>query len=455
MSKPELSPRDNFGTKIGIIAAAAGSAIGLGNIWKFPYITGVYGGAAFLFVYLGFILVIGLPIMLSEFIIGRKSGRNAFGAFKALAPRTPWKFVGLMGVGAAFMILAFYGVIAGWSLEYIVKSITDQFQGKNPEEMTNMFSNFQESVFGPIAYQLFFMILTAAIVITGIKRGIEKYAKILMPLLIIIIIILDIKALSLDGAKEGLRFLFYPDFSKLTAEGVLSALGHAFFTLSLGMGTIITYGSYINKKNNLIHTAIQVTAADTIIAIMAGVAIFPAVFAFGIQEDSGPGLIFITLPNVFKLMPGGFFFAILFFVFLAIAALTSSISILEVAVAYFSEELKIKRNVATVLATVSIGILGVLCSLSMGIFKEYTIFGLNFFDLLDWIASNMLLPLGGLFIALFVGWYLRRKKVLEEISQGGSISAFFLNGFLFLVKILAPLAIAIVFLQGIGILKFN
>jgi len=332
MGKIDPSQRDNFGSKIGVIAAATGSAIGLGNIWKFPYITGVYGGGAFLFVYLGFILAIGLPIMLSEFVIGRKSGRNAFGAFKTLAPKTPWKYVGLMGVAAAFMILAFYGVIAGWSVEYVLKAFTNDFQSKSPQELQSMFTTFQESTFKPVFFQLTFMLATGAIVMIGIKKGIEKYAKILMPILLVIIIILDIKALTLDGAEQGMRFLFYPDFSKLTAEGVLSALGHAFFTLSLGMGTIITYGSYIKKDNNLINTAIQVTVADTVIALLAGIAIFPAVFAFGIEEASGPGLVFITLPNVFELMPGGNFFAILFFVLLTIAALTSSISTLHPAI---------------------------------------------------------------------------------------------------------------------------
>ncbi len=454
MEKLNPTKRDNFGSKLGVVAAAAGSAIGLGNIWKFPYITGVYGGGAFLFVYLGFILAIGLPIMLSEFVIGRKGGRNPFGAFKKLAPNTPWKYVGLMGVAAAFMILSFYGVIAGWSIEYVIKSLGNQFHEKSPAELNTLFSTFQESTITPVLFQLLFMVATGAIVMIGIKKGIEKFSKILMPVLVLIIIILDVKALSLDGAAEGLRFLFYPDFSKLTSEGVLSALGHAFFTLSLGMGTIITYGSYINKKNNLIHTAIQVTVADTVIALLAGIAIFPAVFAFGIEEASGPGLVFITLPNVFELMPGGYFFSILFFVLLTIAALTSSISILEVAVSYFSEELKIKRRNATILATVLISFLGILCSLSMGIMKDVTFFDLNFFDLLDWISANMLLPLGGMFIALFTGWYLGRKKIKDEILHGGYISKFFLNGFLFLVKILAPVAIAVVFLHGIGLISF-
>jgi NSS family neurotransmitter:Na+ symporter len=454
MDKNKLSSRDVFSSKFGVIAAAAGSAVGLGNIWKFPYITGVYGGAAFLFVYLGFIALIGLPVMLSELSIGRKSKRNVFGAFKYLAPGSPWKFVGMLGVAAAVMILSFYGVVAGWSIDYVVKAVSDSFVAKSPGEMESMFFSFIESPVSPILYQLLFMVMTMAIVIIGVKDGIEKYAKFLMPLLVVIIIVLCVRAVTLEGASEGLRFLFNPDFSKLTADGILSALGHAFFSLSLGMGTLVTYGSYIDNKNNLAVTALQVTIADTVIAILAGIAIFPAVFAFGIEPSSGPGLVFITLPNVFQQMPGGYFFAILFFLLLTVAALTSSISILEVVVAYFREELNLKRNLSTILATVLISIVGVFCSLSMGMFKEYTMFGLNFFDLLDWISANILLPLGGLFISLFVGWYLGRKKIEEELAKGAGVVSWLLTVFIFLVKFIAPGAIAIVFLHGLGVFNF-
>ncbi len=453
MTEPKKHGRAEFSSKFGVIAAAAGSAVGLGNIWKFPYITGVYGGAAFLFVYLGFIAAIGLPVMVSEFIIGRKSRKNAFGAFKKLAPNSLWQFVGMLGVGAAFMILSFYGVVAGWSIEYIVTSVANGFKSQGPDELSSMFFSFIEAPIRPVFYQVIFMILTGAIVIAGVKDGIEKNVKIMMPLLVVIILILDVRAVTLHGAGEGLKFLFHPDFSKLTGEGILSALGHAFFSLSLGMGTLITYGSYIDKKNNLLNTAINVTVADTLIAILAGIAIFPAVFAFGIEPSSGPGLVFITLPNVFEKMPGGYIFSILFFLLLAVAALTSSISILEVVVAYFSEELKMKRKLATVFATILITLLGIICSLSMGIFKDYTFNGLNFFDLMDWISANLLLPLGGLFISLFIGWKLGRKKVLAEIEKGGSISGFMLSVFMFLVRLVAPIAIAMVFLSGVGLLK--
>ncbi|MTI71752.1 MAG: sodium-dependent transporter [Firmicutes bacterium] len=442
-------PRDSFGTKLGIIAAAAGSAIGLGNIWKFPYITGIFGGGAFLVVYLICIALIGLPVMLAEFIIGRRGQKNAIGSFKALAGDSKWYLSGTMGIASAFMILSFYGVVAGWTLDYVIKSLTNTFAGLSPDEIGGVFGGVVSSTWTPIAWQILFMILTGFIVVAGIKDGIEKYAKILMPILLVILLILDIRAITLPGASKGLNFLFKPDFTKLSVEAVLSALGHAFFSLSLGMGTMITYASYINKKENLGITALQVTIADTAIALLAGVAIFPAVFAFGVEPSAGPGLVFITLPNVFQQMPGGYFFGILFFSLLAVAALTSSISILEVVVAYFSEELDFDRKKATILATIAITIVGIPASLSMGIMSDFKIFGLNFFDTLDYISANILLPLGGLIISIFVGWKLGRNNVHDEVTSGGKYKAGYIPIFLILTKVVAPIAIAIVFLNGI------
>lgn len=448
------STRDSFGSRLGILAAAAGSAIGLGNIWKFPYITGKYGGAAFILVYLACIAVIGLPVMLSEFIVGRRGQKNPIGAFKKLAPGTPWFLTGWMGVAAAFMILAFYGVVAGWTLEYIFKSITGAFSGMGTQEIGTMFEGFIGGVFRPILWQVIFMALTGYIVIAGIKNGIEKYSKILMPLLLVIIGILCVRALTLEGAGAGIEFLFKPDFSALTAEGILIALGHAFFSLSLGMGTMLTYGSYISKKENLGVTAVQVTFADTLIALLAGVAIFPAVFAFGIEPGAGPGLVFVTLPNVFNKMPGGTLFSIMFFVLLSVAALTSAISILEVVVAYFSEELKWTRKKATVMAVSAITIIGIPCSLSMGPMAKVLFFGMNFFDLLDWISSNLLLPLGGLFITAFIGWYLGKTRTKDELSNNGVLKASYTGLLIFVCRFIAPIAIAIVFLYGIKVIKF-
>ena len=451
----ELGNRDSFGSKFGVIAAAAGSAVGLGNIWRFPYVAGENGGGAFLLVYLAFIVAIGIPVMLSEFIIGRRAQANPFGAFKKLAPGKPWSLVGLMGVAAAFFILSFYSTIAGWTMEYIYNSVTNAFSGKSATELTQMFDRFKSSTFRPVAWQLIFMALTAAIVLGGVKRGIEKYAKILMPILVILIIALCIRAVTLPGSGEGLAFLFKPDFSKLNMNVVLQALGQAAFSLSIGMGTLITYGSYIRKDNNLTTTAVQVSAADTIIAILAGVMIFPAVFAFNIQPNEGPGLVFIVLPNIFEQMPGGYFFSLIFFILLTVAALTSSISVLEVVVAYFLEEFNITRKKATIIATIAISIIGVICTMSWGPLSDIDIAGMSIFGVLEFTAANILLPLGALLIVVFLGWQLGKQKVKDELSNKGTIKVRLLNVFLFIVKVIAPIAIALIFLDQLGILKFG
>lgn len=446
--------RDRFSSKFGVIAAAAGSAIGLGNIWKFPYIAGENGGGIFLIVYLVFIIMIGVPVMMSEFIIGRKAQQNVFGAFRSLSKSGFWKIIGVMGVLAAFFILSFYGTVASWTFEYLYLAITNGFSGKGADEISEMFTVFSTSSYKPVVYQIIFMALTAAIVIGGIKKGIEKYTKILMPLLIIIILYLDVRAISLKGGSEGLRFLFYPDFTKLSPRLFIDALGHAFFTLSLGMGVLMTYASYFKKDTNLTETSVNVAMADTIIAILAGIAIFPVVFAFNAEPGAGPGLVFITLPNIFGMISGGYVFSILFFLLLGVAALTSSISILEVVVAYLVEENNLTRVKATIIATVSITIIGVLCTLSIGPLNDFLIFGLNIFDLLDFAASNVLLPLGGMLISIFVGWKLDRNIVIGELSNYGTIRIVSINLFLFLVRYVAPLAIFFVFLHGIGVFSF-
>ena len=452
MSTPDFSKRDTFSSKFGVIAAAAGSAIGLGNIWRFPYVLGENGGGAFLFVYLAFIIAIGVPVMMSEFTIGRAALRNPYGAFKKLAPGKPWYLVGLMGVGAAFMILAFYSVVAGWTLEYIYQSVKNAFAGKTPEELGSMFDSFREDSIRPVIWFLVFMGLTAWIVLSGVKNGIEKYAKILMPILLVILAILCIRAVTLPGAKEGLAFLFKPDFSKINAKTILEALGQAFFSLSIGMGTLITYGSYISKKDNLANTAVSVSFADTFIAVLAGVAIFPAVFAFGIDAGEGEDLVFKTLPNIFQQMTGGYFFSLLFFILLGVAALTSTISVLEVIVAYFVEELKMMRKKATLIATLSVSVLGFMCALSWGSMANFKIFGQNVFGLLNFTSANILLPLGGFFIVIFIGWYYGREKTKFELSNQGKLKAKYIPLLMFIVKFIAPLAIAMVFLNGLGLL---
>ncbi|MCF8223832.1 MAG: sodium-dependent transporter [Bacteroidales bacterium] len=452
MTNNDVPVRDSFSGKVGVIAAAAGSAVGLGNIWRFPYVAGENGGGAFLLIYLGFIFAIGFPVMLAELTIGRRAQRNALGSFKKLAPGKPWYLIGLMGIVAAFMILAFYSTIAGWTLEYLVQAFTNGFSGQDAMQLKESFEVFQSGSFRPLLWQLVFMFLTAFIIYRGVKRGIEKYTKILMPVLVFLIIIICIRSLTLDGAGEGLEFLFKPDFSKITWPVILDALGQAAFSLSIGMGTLITYGSYIKKDTNLPTTALQVTVADTSIAILAGVMIFPAVFAFNIDPAEGFGLVFIVLPNIFEQMAGGYFFAIIFFTLLSIAALTSTVSVLEVVVAYFSEELNMSRRKATIIAASAITLVGVFATLSFGPLSDALILGKTVFGWFDYLSANILLPLGAIFIVLFVGWYLGKKAVADEITNQGELKGRLLNVFLVIVKFIAPIAITLVFIYGLGLI---
>ena len=454
MSGFDFSKRDSFGSRLGVIAAAAGSAVGLGNIWRFPYILGENGGGAFLIIYLVIVFSIGIPVMMSELVIGRRSQRNPVGAFKTLAPRKPWYFVGMMGIVAAFMILAFYTAVAGWTLEYIYQTLIGGFVGKSSAELSSMFESFRSESLRPALWFSVFMLATAGIVLGGVRKGIEKSTKIMMPLLFVLLIVMCIKALSLPGAGKGVEFLFRPDFSKITGNTVLMALGQAFFSLSIGMGTLITYGSYIPKDNKLGSTAVQVSMVDLLVAVLAGLAIFPAVFAFGISPSSGESLTFIVLPSIFQQMTGGMIFAFSFFFLLAIAALTSTISVLEVIVAYFSEQLNLSRRTAILIATASMFILGISASLSWGLMSGVKLFGLNIFDLFNFTTANILLPLGGLLIVAFLGWFFPGRETKDELSNGRTLRLRYYSLYRFAIRFLAPLAIALVFLNGLGLLKF-
>jgi neurotransmitter:Na+ symporter, NSS family len=445
--------RDSFGSRFGVIAATAGSAIGLGNIWRFPYIAGENGGGAFLLIYLAFILVIGIPVMISELSIGRATQRNPFGAFRILKPGSKWFLIGVMGIAAAFMINAFYSVVAGWTLEYLVKAASNQFSGKSADEINTLFSDFQNNSWRPLFWTIIFIALSASIVLAGVKKGIERFSKILMPLLVLIIVILGIRAVTLPNAMEGLVFLFRPDFSKIETSSILVALGQAFFSLSIGMGTLITYGSYISKKENIASSAVSVALADTLVAVLAGVAIFPAVFAFGISPASGPDLVFLTLPNIFSQMAGGYIFALLFFFLLVVAALTSTISILEVVVAYFVEELNLKRWLATLLASAGIAVLGILCSLSLYKVPGLSLGNRNLFTILEDTSSNIFLPLGGMLIVIFVAWFFGRDKLKAELSVQGLYRVKYFGIFILIIRFIAPVAIALVFLNGLGLIR--
>ncbi|MTI49241.1 sodium-dependent transporter [Sporosalibacterium faouarense] len=445
--------RDGFGSRLGILAAAAGSAIGLGNIWKFPYIAGENGGAAFILVYLICIFLIGMPVMLSELVIGRKGQSNAVGSFEKVKPNSPWKFTGVLGVGTAFIILSFYSTIAGWIFAYISRAITGKLTTINPGELEGFFGNLISGSFEPVLWQFIVIFITAFIVISGIKKGVEKYSKILMPVLLLLLIVLAIRSVTLEGAYAGLEFLFKPDFSSLSAKGVLEALGHAFFSLSLGMCTLLTYGSYVKKNEKLPSLTLQITLADTFIALLAGIVIFPAVFAYGLSPDSGPNLIFITLPTVFHSMPFGGFFEILFFILIGIAAITSTISLLEVPVAFFTEEFNLSRKKVTVLIAVIIFIIGVPSTLSYGVMKDMTIFGKNFFDLADFTASNILLPIGGLLISLFVGWVWGTRNAIREATNEGKIRFLLSGAYGFVTRFIVPIGILVILFYSTGIIK--
>lgn len=447
--------RDGFGSRFGVLVAVAGSAVGLGNLWRFPYLVGNNGGAAFIIIYLLCVVLLCLPIMFSEFIIGRRAQANVFGAINKLAPKSPFILIGVLSVVASITIMSFYSVVGGWTVEYIFKSFSSGFLTADSTDLTSQFTGFSSSTFMPVLMHLIFLGLSALIVVAGIKNGIEKYSKILMPALFILVVLLAVRSLTLDGAGAGVRFLFYPDFSKITAETVLAALGQAFFSLSLGMGCIITYGSYVNKKENLFNISLLTAATDTGFAILAGLAVMPAVFAFGIPPGQGPSLVFITLPQIFAQLPFGNLFSAAFFFILFIAAITSAISLLEVIVAYFTEELKLTRKAAVTIAFTIIGIFGTLSSMSNGILKDVTIFGKTFFDLFDYTSSNILLPVGGLLVVMFVGWRMKRSDVYDELSSGGSVAvkAFVFNWVMLIIKFIAPIAIAVVMLNSIGLIK--
>ncbi len=444
--------RVTFGSKLGVILATVGCAVGLGNIWRFPYMVGSNGGAAFLLIYFICILLLGLPVMLTEFFIGRHTRSNAAGAFKVMAPGTRWSLIGYNGVLASFLILGFYSVVAGWTLEYIVDAFNGSLSGKTAADFKAGFEAFSTGTFRPIAWTLVFIALTHIIIISGVKSGIERASKVMMPLLFFILIALCIRSVTLPNAQEGLLFLFKPDFSKISSSVVLSAMGQAFFSLSIGMGCLITYSSYFKKDTKLQVTALQVTVLDTLVAVLSGIMIFPAVFSFNIAPTAGPELVFITLPNVFEQLPMGAVWSTVFFVLLALAALTSTISLHEVATAYVHEEYKLSRQKAALIVSFGVAILGIISSLSFGVLKHMTIGGLIFFDLLDYLTAKIMLPLGGMLICIFVGMRVDRKVLKAELTNNGSIAFHFFNTYVFFMKYIAPIAIGIIFLNELGII---
>ena len=453
----QKNERVNFGSKIGAILAAAGSAVGLGNIWRFPYETGNHGGAAFILVYLACVLVLGLPIMIAEFTVGRRSKASTGKAYSVLAPGTQWKWLGFLGVLSGLLILGYYSVVAGWTLEYILASVTNGFANKGPEQFVDMFQSFSQDPVRPLVWMLAFLGFTHFIVVKGVKDGIEKSSKIFMPVLFVLIVVLAVCSISLPGASKGLEFLLKPDFSKVNADVFLGAMGQAFFSLSLGMGCLSTYASYFADDTKLGKSAMSVGVIDTFVAILAGLIIFPAAFSVGIQPDAGPSLIFITLPNVFQQAFGAVpflatLFSLMFYILLALAALTSTISMHEVVTAYLNEQFGWKRSRAAYLVTGFCAITGVLSSLSLGVW-DTTFFNLSFFDLLDFATAKLMLPLGGLLVAVFVGWYLKRSISLGELTNYGKEKAPYFSVYMFILRYVAPIAIGMIFINELGILS--
>ncbi len=451
MSEPKMDQRigqgrENWASQVGFVLAAAGSAIGLGNIWRFPYLTGTNGGAAFVVIYLAAIIFFGYPIMITEMTIGRKTQRNAYGAFAALSPGTNWWLVGALGVLTGFVILSYYSVVGGWGVAYLFKTLV----GMLPKgtDFAGAFVGHITATWEPIFWHAVFMGVTTAIIAAGVVKGIQRWSEILMPMLAMSLIILVLRSVTLPGAMAGISFYLKPDFSNVTAKTVLDALSQAFFSLSLGMGCMITYGSYVSAEEDLTKSALYVVSMDTMAALFAGLAILPAVFALGFEPGAGAGLTFITLPAVFAEMPLGRFFGVVFFFLLCIAALTSAISLLEVVVAYLVDEKGWNRQRAAILTGTACFLFGLPTTLGYGALSHITFLGMDLLDTYDWITNSICLPLGALLTAIFAAYYWGTKNVAEEANRGSTgmaVGAWWA----FLIRYVVPVAIAIIMLSGI------
>jgi NSS family neurotransmitter:Na+ symporter len=448
--------RGNFGSKLGLILATAGGAVGLGNVWRFPYMAGENGGAAFIVIYIGCVLLLGIPCMLSEFIIGRHGASNTFRAYSKLAGGTPWKFVGLLGVLTGFLITGYYAVVSGWCLQYVYASIVGELHG-DPTYVKTYFTDFSQDAVRPVLWTVIILLVAHFVIIHGIRGGIEKASKLMMPTLFVLLLIIVVASCLLPGAGRGVEFLFKPDFGKVDSGVFLGALGQSFYSMSIAMGCICTYASYYTRQTNLLTSAVQVAVVDTLVAILAGLMIFPAAFSVGVSPDSGPSLIFITLPNVFNqafsaLPAVGWVVSLLFYVLLSLAALTSLMSLHEVSTAFFYEELHISRKRGAIIVTVLTSVIGAFCSLSLGSMSWLQAGGKSLFDIFDFVTGQIFLPVGGFLTCLFLGWYVPRQLVRDEFTNWGTLSGRFFGLFLFMVRYVCPLAILAIFLHQFGVI---
>ena len=447
--------RENFG-RIGAVLAAAGSAVGLGNIWRFPIETGRNGGAAFVLVYIVCVIVLGLPVMISEFMIGRSTQSNTAAAYRKLSPGTQWKWVGRLGVLTGFLIFSYYSVVAGWTVEYAGYALTNVFARES--DYKQMFSDFASNPFWPVLWLFVFMFITHVIIVRGVKSGIEKVSKILMPTLFLLIMMLVFCAITLPGSGPGIDFIVRPDFSKINGMVVLSAMGQAFFSFSIGMGCLCTYASYFLPDTNLTRSAVNVASIDTMIAIMSGFIIFPAAASAGYMltaDDVGPSLIFITLPHVFQQAFSGapilaYVFSVMFYLLLILAALTSTISMHEVITAYLKEEFEMSRKKAARIVTCSCAFLGIFCALSFGVLSGFKLMDMTIFDWFDFVSSTILLPFGGMLISIFTGWYLNKRLMYDELTNYGTVRVRYFKVLVFILRFVAPVAIGFIFFNELG-----
>ncbi len=449
-----MSERAKFG-KLGVILATAGSAVGLGNIWRFPYMTGENGGAAFILIYLVCVLILGVPGMIAEFIVGRHSSANAARAYRSLAGGKPWALIGYMGMITSMVILGFYAVVAGWCLQYLYASITMQVGGTT-EQVATYFEQLSSSTFSPLLWAVGFVVLTHLVVSRGVRKGIEKASNFLMPTLFVLLLILVCASCMLPGAIKGIDFLLNPDFSKLSGSVFLEALGQAFFSLSLGTACLCTYASYFSRQTNLLKSSIQIAVLDSAVAILAGLMIFPAAFSVGVNPGSGPKLIFITLPVVFQEAFGsmpivGYIISLMFYSLLSLAALTSTISMHEIGTAFFQEEMHLSRPSAAWIVTGCCSVIAVFSSLSSGACPNLQLFGMSFMEFCDYFTSQVMLPLGGFLTCIFIGWYVPQKIVRDEYTNWGTLPSTTYQCWLFLVRVVSPLCILAIFLHQLGL----
>ena len=448
---PQAASNQFFKTRLGVIAATVGSAVGLGNIWRFPYEAGNNGGAAFLFVYIFFVVAIGIPVICAEFVIGRSTRRNIAGAFRELHAGFPWNLPAGTGLLASFLIMGFYSVVAGWTIYYLYESFSGFGGIAETAQLHERFDAFTQTPWKSLVCTLLFLLVNFLVISRGIRNGIEKFSNIMMPLLVVILLAFCINSLFLPGAKEGLSFLFSPDFSKITPGVVLSAMGQAFFSLSVGMGTLATYASYFNDRTPLVRTASVTAVSDTIVAILAGIMIFPAVFSFGIQPEAGPRLVFEVLPSIFMKIPLGALWSTLFFILLFMASLTSTISMTEVSTSYIIQEWQLSRKKAVVVNAIIVTVLAVICALSFSVLSGIKIAGMTFFNLSDFLVSNILMPLGGMFISAFVGWRLERRVLRRQLTPEGHSARTprYISLIVFSLKYVTPVCIFLVFIFGL------